>query len=360
MFFCVMATPSKSGIDCESKKRKELCSASSEDSFVSTPSPVRKVNKTCALSTPDNLQSISNSDMSMEENIKKINETLVSLSARLSTLQTKEDANVLADSLRDSMDKMKNDLAEMCNNIRDKVETFDARVMEVEDRMDNLEKENESLREKNCELLDRVERCEAYQNELEQYTRRWNLRVFRVPEEKNETERQTAQKVCNLFTDVLKVNTTPNDFEACHRLGNVGQGGTGTKRKNKDGARAIIIRFKPGSRDLRDRILKTRSDLKKKNNPASISEDLTKGNADLLKACYDHPECESSWSINGKIFAKLKNEVKFRVPYGVKVNDFFRMKLAAPIAPQSEPVEQVEGQQAVTQSQTEDNNIEID
>ena len=48
------------------------------------------------------------------------------------------------------------------------------------------------------------------------------------------------------------------------------------------------------------------------------------------------------------------------MPYGVKVNDFFRMKLAAPIAPQSEPLEQGEGQQAVTQSQTEDNNIEID
>ena len=325
----------------DGKKRKNLCSASSsDDSFVSTPSPARKLTKTVTDKIDTNFCDTEASVMDVSEQLKKLSDSLESLSRRVSTLQTRDDAIEQMDSVRQDMDKFSTRLSELCTDIKDRVESVENRVSDFEDKCDKLirahdkmKKDNEQLKKDNEELWMRVLHCEKEQNDAEQYTRRWNLRLFNVEDQRDETEAQCINKVCKIFTDKVKVTTTPNDIECCHRLGGGGRGDAdGAQGQRGNPKRAIIVRFKPGARGIRDQILKNRRVLKGQN--VSIAEDLTKANSELLKVAYGNECCESSWSVNGKIFALLKNKVKVRVPFGCNVNDLLRMKmLMAPVPP---------------------------
>ena len=358
--------------DCvvDSKKRKNLCSASSssDTSLILTPSPARKLTKT-VLDSEDSFclnTSIdqNTSDMDVANELKKLSDSLESLSKRVSTLQTRDDANGQMDSYRQEMEKFSTKLSDFCTEFKDRVVNLENRVSDFEDKCEELvqnnkqmRKDNDKLRKDNDELLMRILQCEREQNDAEQYTRRWNLRLFNVDDQKDETEAQCVAKVCEIFTDKVKVTTTPDDLECCHRLGGGGRGDSvepQTQRRSNN--RAIIVRFKPGSRGIRDQILKCRKALKGQN--ISIAEDLTKANSELLKVAYKNDFCESSWSINGKIFALLKNKVKVRVPFGCNVNDYLRMKmLMAPPPPpdlggQSQGEAQVQNNENNTATET--------
>ncbi|KAI4466569.1 l1 transposable element-related [Holotrichia oblita] len=52
-------------------------------------------------------------------------------------------------------------------------------------------------------------------DDLEQYSRRNNLRIFGVPEEANEDTKVLVSKFCK---DKLKLNVGPELMDACHRL----------------------------------------------------------------------------------------------------------------------------------------------
>ena len=353
-------------VDC--KKRKNLCSASSssDNSLISTPSPARKLTKTVLdLDSEDSFclntdLNINTCDMDVANELKKLSDSLESLSKRVSTLQTRDDANGQMDSYRQDMEKFSTRLSDFCTEFKDRVVNIENRVSDFEDKCDKLmqvneqmKKDNDKLRKNNDELLMRILHCEREQNDAEQYTRRWNLRLFNVDDQKDETEAQCVAKVCAIFTDKVKVTTTPDDIECCHRLGSGGRGDSDESHApRRSNNRAIIVRFKPGSRGIRDRILKSRKALKGQS--VSIAEDLTKANSELLKVAYKNECCESSWSINGKIFALLKNQIKVRIPFGCNVDDYLRVKmLIAPPPPPQSGSSPSPSQGAVTQSETE-------
>ena len=88
--------------------------------------------------------------------------------------------------------------------------------------------------------------------------------------------------------------TAETDIEAAHRVGTVD-----TVKKRP---RPIIIRFH--NRALRDKVLADRKRLKGQG--ISIAEDLTSANYKLERAAYKHSATMATWTVNGKIFAKLK------------------------------------------------------
>jgi phage shock protein A len=69
---------------------------------------------------------------------------------------------------------------EKFSNIYDKIES---RIFEIEQRVDAVDGENAQLRSENAELRERVSKTQREFNDLEQYGRRWNLRVFGIAEQ---------------------------------------------------------------------------------------------------------------------------------------------------------------------------------
>ena len=144
----------------------------------------------------------------------------------------------------------------------------------------------------------------------QQYSRRWNLRVFEVPEGDGETSDDCRKKCCDIFNQKVNVKTAVTDMEVVHRPSTP----TGTK------SRTTLVRF--FDRKLRDQILAKRRKLKNKG--IVIGEDPTFANHKVYMAAVKHSACSSAWTVNGKTFAKLTNGTKMKLDMHTDVNRPFR------------------------------------
>ena len=173
----------------------------------------------------------------------------------------------------------------------------DDTISEMSKAMEKMTTDIEQLRGQKKEMSISIGNAERnakdaliWANEIEQYGRRWLVRVHGV----KETPKEDCRKlVLELFKDKLKVNTQEHDIEAAHRVGRVIEGKT----------RGIIVRF--CRRDVKQTILTERRVLAKSG--FSIMEDLTTTNMKLLNRLNNSEKIERAWATNGKIIGLLHN-----------------------------------------------------
>ena len=130
-------------------------------------------------------------------------------------------------------------------------------------------------------------------NELEQYSRRNNVRIFGLRDNnKNESSDQTEALVRDLFRNKLHLNFSPSDFEICHRIGRYSEGAD----------RTIIVKF--ALRKARNAALYNRKKLR--GQKISIAEDLTITNLRRMQHIKALECVTQAWSKDGRLFAKNK------------------------------------------------------
>ena len=168
------------------------------------------------------------------------------------------------------------------------------------------------LREENLELKDSLQAqkhinniMQRNTNDLEQYTRRNNVRIFDIDDRNpKETAEETEEKVAQLCRNKLGYNLQPWEVEVAHRTG----------RFQADGNRPIIVRLV--SRKTRSGILINRKKLK--GTKVVIAEDITHENLRLFRQVRDLDCVSQAWARDGRIFAKSRKdkvmEVKLNTP----------------------------------------------
>ena len=149
------------------------------------------------------------------------------------------------------------------------------------------------------------------QNGHEQYLRRWNCRVYKVPEEEGKTANSCIKKCAKN----IGVKVTEADIDVAHRIG---------PPPPRERSRPIIVRFL--SRQARDLVVSNRNNLTNKG--VAVGEDLTKAKYNLLLAAENHSATLAAWSSNGKILSKLKNGRIIRVDIDVDMNPVFKKWLS--------------------------------
>ena len=167
-----------------------------------------------------------------------------------------------------------------------------------------VEKLNALVQEQQ-EQLDQEKRfrsaMNARLNDLEQYSRKNNLRIFGIlDKDRKETSAKTEQLVLKLFKEklgILWINA--NNIEIAHRTGRFVEGSN----------RPIIVKLT--SRKVKNEVILNRKKLKGKN--ISIAEDLTIENVKRLRMLNSLEVCTSSWSFDGKLFIKNKHDEKIEV-----------------------------------------------
>ena len=309
---------SEHAADSSGRKRdREALSSESDNSF-SCASPVNKKPNDGNVSIEESLAALQKSQTAILRAQKAIQDSIDT------KLATRADVQSLRDDINEEIVALTARLDTWSQEYEEKFNCIDGRLFDLETRMDNLAGENETLKTDNDNLREELSQCKRQINDLEQYGRRWNLKVFNVEDNLSETAAQTTSKVCNVFTNIVGVRVTANDIEACHRLPN----------QDRSKRRVIICRFK--DRGVRDRVLKDRR--KCKNKGVSISEDLTLSNSKLVSDAYKHEHCKSTWSVNGKCFGLLTNKkiVRFRV--GDNVNHVIREGMQSVAAPSTDSV----------------------
>lgn len=278
----------------EVEKRKKESTSSESDA-----SPTGKPSKKKACTTSEESE-----DMSLKEAtemLQRLQEAVSAIEVRLGQNATAEDVRALGARFEQRLEKMEAQIFDMAHEIDGLKTTLGA-----------AKQENQALRDQNSALKHRLAKVEGQQNDAEQYDRRWNLRVFNVPESSGETADDCVRSCCDIFSDLVGVQTKEEDLEAAHRVGKPGVSVNGRPRP-------IIVRF--SNRRVRDRVLADRKKLKGKK--ISIGEDLTMANYKLEREAFNHSASSATWSVNGKIFAKLKNGQTVQIRYGDNVNAIF-------------------------------------
>ncbi|KAL8618163.1 hypothetical protein ACOMHN_059170 [Nucella lapillus] len=89
---------------------------------------------------------------------------------------------------------MRAEVKDLTDMFKEKIKGIEGRLLDVECKIDNLEsgsrnakKFNKGLKNTVTQCDSRLKQCEKEQNDLQQYSRRWNLRVYRVHEQTKET-----------------------------------------------------------------------------------------------------------------------------------------------------------------------------
>ena len=143
---------------------------------------------------------------------------------------------------------------------------------------------------------DRAFYCRS--NELEQYSRRNNIRIWGIPEaEGGEDAQATIDRVVMVLNEKLgaKLRSYLYDIDIAHRIGK--------KKKNKKSGRCIIVKFlsrMSGIKCLKDR--KTRL----KGTNIFIQEDLTNLNYSVYMAARSNDEVQKCWTIDGAVYVVMK------------------------------------------------------
>jgi exosome complex exonuclease DIS3/RRP44 len=208
---------------------------------------------------------------------------------RIDCLATKEDVV-----------QMKCEVKEVMEGVVNRLDALEGQLLDVESKASKTEKDVKVVQGSTSRLKAnlneheiRIRQIEKDQNNLDQYSRRWNLRFYKVAEKTPETSADCAIKVTKIISELVQIPCTPDDFEAAHRVG----------RPDPSKPRPIIVRF--FDRRKRDEVLANRRKLKNKG--VAIDEDLTFKNYKVSKAASSNSMTMSVWSHNGKILAKVKN-----------------------------------------------------
>ena len=131
----------------------------------------------------------------------------------------------------------------------------------------------------------------------EQHSRSECLLLQGVPEKKGTAHENSKITFATEITSKTGVKMSEKDIKRAHRFGPV----------RKDGKpRPIIARF--WSSDLRNKVYRNKKNLKGKN--VFVTENLTKLRMGLQKQAFDDYGKENVWSIEGRIYARDKNNDK--------------------------------------------------
>lgn len=219
------------------------------------------------------------------------------------TREQKEEFRVIIKEVMTQIFSDKEYISDILKNIYGPVEK---RVGEMEEKLSTLEKEID-----HCNVKKRLRTVEntiitlekenvalkIKMDTLEQYSRKNNIIINGINEEKNE---DICFKVASLVREKLQVNINQGDISACHRVGN--------KNTNTSG-RPVIVKFTNLS--IKHNILKNRKFLK--NTTVFVAEDLTRQRYRLYTDCRNKLGNRNVWISNGKITVKIADgKDKFR------------------------------------------------
>lgn len=165
-------------------------------------------------------------------------------------------------------------------NLKTTFEDINANISSNSKKISTLELQYKELVRENIMQKDAMEN-------LKQYSRRNNLRIFGLDEKDGEC---TDALVLQLLREKLNLQLETNVIDCCHRIG---------KAK-----RHIIVKFT--SYNVRRIVLQKRNLLK--GTRIRIVEDLTKSRLDLLKCAEMHVTKKNTWSLDGNIWIKWNNQ----------------------------------------------------
>ena len=173
-------------------------------------------------------------------------------------------------------------LNELINSNHSKIAELDEELAKLKSNLALKDKAIAGLEDDNYRLSQEVD-------DLEQYTRRTNVRIYGVAEQ---TEENTDNLAIDFFKSELNVDVASNDISRSHRLG----------KKSAAKPRPIIVRFTKHKTKVA--VMSRRRMLKERKRPFNLQEDLTINRREILN--YLNKDIEEGivnkvWTVDGVV-----------------------------------------------------------
>lgn len=194
------------------------------------------------------------------------------------TKSNREEIESVVEVAVDKLLRSESSINQIANLLFAKISTlYEEKLKTLDYKVQTLEKENAIL----CTKID----------DLEQYSRRKNLRIYGVPEEKGE---DTTKKVLDICKNVLKLDTSVHDIDRCHRIRT-----KSPKKENSKKPPAILVKF---VRYNTRRLVFNNKKMLKGNKFYFIKEDLTKTRLEILTAANEIFGFKNVFTLDGTIY----------------------------------------------------------
>ena len=212
----------------------------------------------------------------------------LTIDRKLETLATRED-----------LQEIRHDMEKTCQSMTKRIELLENKIFDADMIHDGHTNAIEGLKNQNAALKEQIDQQAYEHEELIQYNRRSNLKIYNLPERlgaggRGETEQETALAVVKLCREELGCEMSERDISIAHRL------------KKTDGKeRSIIVKFV--RRSDRNIVIRHRRALKGKS--VVIADDLSPF---FMKMFYDFKDIvgkKNVWSVEGQIFVKIRGRV---------------------------------------------------
>ena len=248
-------------------------------------------------------------EFNQTENI--VMKELKEINIKLNNVLTK-DSTELKTMIKDIISQLKD---ELLGSITLRVEILESEIFEKAETNSKLSKQIEEMsqrlkdKEDENEMLKRTIKAKETANDfrfndIEQYSKRSNIKIDGVQDKENETSLETADKVIELLnrhiTD-LKLNR--DDIDIAHRIGPF----------NSRKSRPIIMKMI--SRMTKTKIMRNAKALRTLKDPVYVNDHLTKLNTTIL-ACVRKKQRDivvSTWSREGNVYYRDVNEIVHKV-----------------------------------------------
>ena len=268
-----------------------------------------------------NLSEVSEASVSPGLIFKKAKQLLSSSSEESFNFDNLENMSfgLTEDKLQAMLASMKSEIVkEVTENFSKYTQTLDLKILE-------LENENIQLKQDNVDLAKKIEDLEtkcseakcvsleakAQAIENEQYSRKSNIKIYGMVENKNENSKKVVIDMCKKD---LKLDIREKDIDAAHRVGK--------SNKNNKYSRSMIVRFV--RRDTKFEIMRNRKKLK--GSGVVVADDLCQEIIKVYNRVRNDPRVKDAWTWFGKIFVKDEGGKIHKVSYGQKSGRCYRCR----------------------------------
>jgi len=184
------------------------------------------------------------------------------------------------------------EIKEVIQQLRGEVLDLSHKCRKMEEELKHQKSHAQSQFNRAEEAISKAKLAWAKVDDLEQYSRRANIRILNLPDEARETHYQCRQKVTQFLKSKLKMETfRQDDIDICHRIGSFG-----------DNPRPIIVKFL--RRTTKISVMERRPKGAPKGTPFVV-DDLTKRRRQLLQKARAFPAARNAWAWKGQIFVRL-------------------------------------------------------
>ena len=164
------------------------------------------------------------------------------------------------------------------------IESLDFENKSLKDTLQKLENNNKtnlkSLQEQ-IDKTDEISRMASKKaNYNEQYSRKNNIKILNIPENRDENDESLAKTVIGILKTHTEVDLQPIDTVAMYRI-----------PTKKGQTRPVLIKLRNNS--VKSAIMRKRAPMK--NGGYKLVDDVTKPNQGLINRLHLHPDIESAW-----------------------------------------------------------------